>query len=153
MLGDSLLVAPVFSHNGSVTYYVPEGRWTSLLSGKQVEGPGWKREEHDFMSLPLLVRPNSVIPVGNRVDRPDYDYSDDVTLHIYQVEDGRHIRVEIPSTNGNIETTFEVKRKGNDIQTHRRGSQKKWKVVLHHLDVVKSFEMDEAANEASLQIE
>jgi alpha-D-xyloside xylohydrolase len=31
MLGDSLLVAPVFSHDGSVNYYVPEGRWTNLL--------------------------------------------------------------------------------------------------------------------------
>src|SRR5215216_87949 len=32
MLGDSLLVAPVFSHDGSVSYYVPAGRWTNLLN-------------------------------------------------------------------------------------------------------------------------
>ena len=31
MLGDSLLVAPVFSHDGSVSYYVPAGRWTNLI--------------------------------------------------------------------------------------------------------------------------
>src|SRR5215211_3327058 len=33
MLGDSLLVAPVFSYDGSVSYYVPEGKWTNLLTG------------------------------------------------------------------------------------------------------------------------
>ena len=34
MLGDSLLVAPIFSHDGSVRFYVPEGRWTNLLEWK-----------------------------------------------------------------------------------------------------------------------
>jgi len=153
MLGDSLLVAPVFSRDGKVTYYVPEGRWTSLLNGKQVEGPGWKREEHDFMNLPLLVRSNSVIPLGNRSDCPDYDYCEGVTLHIYQLDDGKNVRVKIPSTNGNIETTFEVRREGNNIEINRLGSQKRWQVALHHLDVVKSFKINETTNEATLQIE
>ena len=31
MLGDLLLVAPVFTYDGNVSYYVPEGRWTNLL--------------------------------------------------------------------------------------------------------------------------
>ena len=153
MLGDSLLVAPVFSHDGSVRYYIPEGRWTSLISGKQVEGPGWKREEHDFVSLPLLVRPNSVIPIGNRSDRPDYDYSDGVILHIYQLEDGGSVRVGIPSTSGEIETTFEVQREGRNIQIHRQGPPKKWKAVLHHLEVVESMEMNEVTYQTILQIE
>ncbi len=74
MLGESLLVAPVLSHAGVVDYYVPAGRWTSLLDGRVVAGPRWLRETHDFMSLPLLVRPNTVIPIGSRTDRPDYDY-------------------------------------------------------------------------------
>ena len=30
MLGDALLVAPVFTADGTVEYYVPEGQWTSL---------------------------------------------------------------------------------------------------------------------------
>ena len=153
MLGDSLLVAPVFSHDGSVTYYVPEGRWTSLLNGEQVDGPGWKREVHDFVSLPLLVRPNSVIPIGNRNDRPDYDYSDGITLQIFQLDDGRSVQVGIPSTSGSIETTFEVRRERNNIQILRQGQPKKWEVALYHFDVVKSFEMDEGINEAMLQIE
>src|SRR5215208_2408478 len=102
MLGDSLLVAPVFSHDGNVTYYVPKGKWTNLLNGKTIEGPQWVQEIHDFMSLPLFVRPNSVIPLGSHSDRPDYDYSDNVTLQIYQLEDGNQVSVEIPTLDGKI---------------------------------------------------
>jgi alpha-D-xyloside xylohydrolase len=130
MLGDSLLVAPVFSHDGSVSYYVPEGRWTNLLSGKVVEGPRWVQETHDFMSLPLLVSPNAVIPIGSQNNKPDYDYSDGVTLQVYQLEDGGDVRIEIPSLDGKIETIFEIERQGNNIHIQRQGSTKKWNVSL-----------------------
>ena len=130
MLGDSLLVAPVLRHDGSVTYYVPAGRWTNLLNGEQVEGPGWKRETYDFMNLPLLARPNSVIPIGNRSDRPGYDYSNGVTLHIHSFDDGFSTKIEIPSSAGGIETTFEMGRIGNTIHIQRHGPAKIWSVAL-----------------------
>ena len=82
------------------------------------------------MSLPLLVRPNSVIPIGNQTDKPDYDYSENITLNIYQLENGKEIQVEIPSLNGKIETTFEIKRNENMIQIQRQGSPKAWNVSL-----------------------
>ena len=72
MLGDSLLVAPVFSTDGVVTYYVPEGRWTSLLDDREIEGPRWVTETHGLKSLPLLVRPNAILAFGPD-DRPDHD--------------------------------------------------------------------------------
>ncbi|MBX6768223.1 MAG: alpha-xylosidase, partial [Actinomadura rubrobrunea] len=73
MLGDDLLVAPVFSADGQVAYYVPDGVWTHYLTGEQVRGGRWVRERHGFDSLPLLVRPGAVIPEGAVDDRPDYD--------------------------------------------------------------------------------
>ena len=130
MLGDSLLVAPVFSHDGSVNYYVPEGKWTHFFSGEVIEGPRWMRETHDFLSLPLLVRPNSVIPIGNHADRPDYDFSENVTLQIYQLENGQSTKVEIPSLNGEVETTFEITRQGKDVYIQRHGPTKGWSVSL-----------------------
>ncbi|ROO85693.1 alpha-D-xyloside xylohydrolase [Actinocorallia herbida] len=62
MLGADLLVAPVFTASGDVTYYVPEGEWTHVLSGAKVTGPRWVTENHDVMSLPLLARPGAVLP-------------------------------------------------------------------------------------------
>lgn len=140
MLGDSLLVAPVLSHTGSVNYYVPAGKWTKLLTGETIEGPGWLRGTHDFMSLPLLVRPNSVIPMGSRTDRPDYDYGEAVTLQVYQLEDGQQASVEIPGLDGKIETNFEFKREGHAIHIQRQGLAKAWNVLLVGIDSVEKIE-------------
>ena len=63
MLGDNLLVAPVFNETGDVYYYLPEGNWTNLLTNQVVSGGRWLKENHDFIGLPLMVRPNSF--VGN----------------------------------------------------------------------------------------
>ncbi|QKW37685.1 alpha-xylosidase [Actinomadura sp. NAK00032] len=88
MLGDDLLVAPVFSSDGDVSYYVPGGVWTHYLTGERVEGGRWVREHHGFDSVPLLVRPGAVIPEGAVHDRPDYDHADGVTLRVYEPSDG-----------------------------------------------------------------
>src|SRR5690606_18801036 len=64
MLGERLLVAPVFDASGDVSYYLPEGRWTKLLSGEVLQGGRWIRENHGVMSVPLLVRPNTVLAIG-----------------------------------------------------------------------------------------
>ena len=95
MLGDDLLVAPVLSADGAVSYYVPEGTWTHFLTGEQVTGPRWVTERHGFRSVPLLVRPGAVIPVGAVDDRPDYDYADGVTLRLYQLPDGARVTTVI----------------------------------------------------------
>jgi alpha-D-xyloside xylohydrolase len=130
MLGGSLLVAPVFSHDNSVDYYVPKGRWTSLLSGKVVEGPGWQHEEHSFMSLPLLVRPGSVLAVGVDSSRPDYAYSEGVTLQVYELEAGQAAQVEIPNPEGAVETIFTFLREQDMLQVKKRGPAGSWKVLL-----------------------
>jgi len=150
MLGDSLLVAPVFNRDGTVSYYVPEGKWTNLLDGNVIEGPRWVRETHDFMSLPLLVRPNSVIPIGNRADRPDYDYSDGVTLQVYQFEDGKQVTIEIPALNGNIETRFDIKHEGNVIYVQKQGTTKAWNIFLSGVSNVESLENFEIINSSVL---
>ena len=142
MLGDSLLVAPVFSSSGQVEYYVPAGRWTNFLTGKIVQGPAWVRESHDFMSLPLMVRPNSILPVGSRNDRPDYNYSEGVTLQIYELEDGKSSVVEIPSLTGELETTFDVKRAAKTIFITRRGPSKEWQVLLVGIHTIRSAAED-----------
>jgi len=140
LLGESLLVAPVFSGEGAVTYYLPAGRWTNFFTGQVREGPGWVKETHDFMSLPLLVRPNSVMAVGNHADRPDYDYGEGVTLQVYALADGKNVRVEIPSVDGKGAMTFEVKREGRSLEVTGRGISKPWQLLLVGIAAVDSVE-------------
>ena len=72
MLGDSLLVAPIFNDQGMASYYLPEGKWFNYLTGEVCTGGIWRQEHHDYLSVPIWVRENAVIPVG--VDAPDANY-------------------------------------------------------------------------------
>lgn len=72
MLGDSLLIAPIFNDYGMASYYLPEGRWFNFLTGQMCTGGVWRQEYHDYLSIPMWVMENSVIPVG--VDAPDANY-------------------------------------------------------------------------------
>ncbi|MFI5882232.1 alpha-xylosidase [Streptomyces sp. NPDC051554] len=110
MLGPDLLVAPVFTDDGDVSYYVPEGTWTHYLTGRTVTGPRWVREKHGFDSVPLLVRPGAVIPVGAVADRPDYDHADGVTLRAYDLGRGAQVTVSVG------EVTFTVVREGDTLR-------------------------------------
>ncbi|MGW3349344.1 alpha-xylosidase [Nonomuraea rubra] len=119
LLGPDLLVAPVLSADGEVSYYVPAGVWTRLLDGETVTGPGWRSERHGFDSLPLLVRPGAVIATGARDDRPDYDYADGVTLDVYQLGDGATRTVTVPAPDGAPAAVFEVSRQGDRLHARR----------------------------------
>jgi alpha-D-xyloside xylohydrolase len=139
MLGESLLVAPIFSEDNTVSYYLPTGRWTNFFTGETIPGPGWVRETHDFMSLPLMVRPNSVIAIGNSQNRPDYDYGDGVTLQVYELEEGKHVLLVIPSIKGDIEIKFELKRESGTLTVVRQGAAKPWKLLLVGIKSVNSI--------------
>ncbi|GAA0319164.1 alpha-xylosidase [Kineococcus aurantiacus] len=115
MLGPSLLVAPVFTADGTVEYYVPAGRWQHLLTGEVVEGPGWRTERHGFDSLPLLVRPGTVLPVGARFDRPDYDYTDGLVLHCYDLPEASETVLHIPTAGAGDSLTIRVQRDGDQL--------------------------------------
>jgi alpha-D-xyloside xylohydrolase len=126
----SKLVAPVMNNEGIATFYVPKGSCTNLLDGRTILGPRWVQEKHDFLILPILVRQNLVIPKGSRADRPDYDYSDNITLRIYQLENGISVRVELPSLAGGNETIFIINKVEDIITIQREGPPKTWKGLL-----------------------
>lgn len=115
-LGESLLVAPVFRADGLVDVWIPEGTWTHLLSGKTVAGPRWSREIHDSLSLPLYVRPNSLLAFTSEKTRPDADWTRTLTLKTYALADGRTARAVLVDPRGNDLGTIEVSRKGTQIE-------------------------------------
>lgn len=130
MLGESLLVAPVFSDDGMVDFYVPDGQWTHFITGDVVAGGRWVRERHGFMSLPLLVRPNSAIVVGDQENRPDYDFDAGFTLRVYQLSDGGAASAAIPTATGDVAVRFNVHRDGHTITVQWTGTPSAWRVVL-----------------------
>ena len=121
MFGDSLLVAPIFKENGEVQYYLPEGTWYNLITGAEVTGGKWQKETHDYHSLPLMVRPNSILPLGNNDQRPDYDYADGVTLVVSAFDEGAEASVEIPDLSGETVMKVTAKRVGEEIHLQVEG--------------------------------
>lgn len=121
MFGDSLLVAPIFKENGEVQYYLPEGTWYNLITGAEVTGGKWQKETHDYHSLPLMVCPNSILPLGNNDQRPDYDYADGVTLVVSAFDEGAEASVEIPDLSGETVMKVTAKRVGEEIHLQVEG--------------------------------
>ncbi len=148
LLGGALLVAPVFSEDGVVDYYVPEGRWTDFLTGQSVVGPGWKRGTIDFLQLPLLVRPNSAIAVGAQDDRPDYDYAQGVTFEVYALDDGRTVSASVPALDGGTALTATVTRAGRQIAATVAGAATDWRLRLAGISSIESVEGGSAEDSA-----
>ncbi len=100
MLGDKLLVAPVFNSDGEVDIYLPKGRWTHLISGDVFEGGQWIHEKYDYFSIGLFVRENTILPMSSHEDSPDYNYADNLTFYLYQISDKSEINCTIPDLKG-----------------------------------------------------
>lgn len=131
LLGPSLLVAPVFTEDGQVDYYLPAGRWTHLLTGEVQDGGRWHRARHGFLSLPLFVRPGSVIALGARDDRPDYELADGVTLRVCELADGQGCEASVPAANGSAGFAVRVTRRGRLYEAALSGrAPARWRLQI-----------------------
>jgi len=121
MLGDSLLVAPIFNEESLADYYLPAGRWTDFFTGEVKEGGRWIQEKHSYLSVPLLVKENSIVAIGAHDDKPDYDYGEDAELRIYEpvagttvteivygMDGSEEIRISVTTEEGKISVSVET---------------------------------------------
>lgn len=93
MLGDSLLVAPIFNDKGLASYYLPEGTWTNYLTGEVSQGSRWREETLGYLSIPLWVKENSLIPVNNGLSRASDSYGKGLELKAYAITGSAGTRV------------------------------------------------------------
>ncbi len=115
MLGENILVAPIFSEDGIAEYYLPEGAWTHLISGEVHNGGKWYKEQYDYFSLPVFVRENTMLAMGTVDDNTDYDYAANAQLQVYEMKDQQETCCEITDTSGAVVFTGSVKRDGANL--------------------------------------
>lgn len=144
MLGEAMLVAPIFSKNGDVSYYLPKGMWTNFITGAKILGGNWNFEKHEYLSIPLMVRPNSIIAVGNVEEKADYDYADGVTLQVFEIEDGATLSSIVCNTNSIEELKVSVERMGDYISIKTQIENKPWSILLRGI-----FKVEEVKNATS----
>jgi alpha-D-xyloside xylohydrolase len=133
MLGDRLLVAPVFREDGEVEYYLPDGTWSHLLTGETKKGGRWYKGVYDYFSLPLYIRENTLLAMGACEERPDYDYAVGVELWLYSLQEGKEAVCRIPDINGRIAMTAKAGRKLNTITLSSTTLPHGMKYVLKNL--------------------
>lgn len=88
-VGDSLLVAPVFTESGDVEFYLPPGQWLNWWTRKATAGPKWVKEKHDFTTLPLYVRGGTILPLGKEDaegDSFEYDWTDMPEVWMFKLQ-------------------------------------------------------------------
>ena len=137
MLGERLLVAPVFTKEGDVDYYLPAGTWTNLLDNRVVEGGRWLHEVHGFMSLPLMVRENTLLPIGADDQNVEYDYGKDLTLHLFALKD--QARADVKDMYGNPMLTACAKNEGGSVTLTFEGRAQNLSLVLRNVHQVKDL--------------
>ncbi|EPX2764130.1 alpha-xylosidase [Salmonella enterica subsp. enterica serovar Infantis] len=133
MLGDAVMVAPVFSEAGDVEFYLPEGRWTHLWRNDEVQGSRWHKQQHDFLSLPVYVRDNTLLALGNNSQKPDYAWHEGTAFQLFHLDDGCEAVCEVPATDGSTIFTLQAKRTGNTITVSGEGKARNWTLCLRNI--------------------
>lgn len=139
MLGDSILVAPIFNDEGIGEYYLPQGTWTNFLSGKKYEGGRWISEKHDYLSIPMMVKENSIIATGSIDNKPDYDYRKDVKLTAFELVEGKEAKVEVLTMKGEIGLSVKTLKESGKVTVKSSGTEGAWSLKLHGITEAKEI--------------
>ncbi|MBO4876533.1 MAG: alpha-xylosidase [Ruminococcus sp.] len=117
MLGDSLLVAPVFSEDGRCSFCLPAGGvWTDIQTGEEFSGGTWYERTYDYFGMPLLARPDSIIVYGRFEGRAVYDYADGMRIVIYGLADGHAAETMIYDPSCELSAEIKAVRSGDIIE-------------------------------------
>ena len=125
MLGDSLLVAPVFSEDGVCDFYLPVGgTWTDIQTGEELAGGNWYTKKYDYFGLPLYAKPNSIIVYGDFKCTVEYDYADNMRIVVYGLADGRTAETRVYDVNPELAAEIKAERNGDTITVTVTGTDK-----------------------------
>jgi len=112
MLGDSLLVAPVFNENGQRSLYLPDGTFTNFFTGEVVQGGRMLHGTYDYMTLPVFVPENTLLAIG-RNDCVEYNYHENITIRAYHITEQV---IELFDKEGNRRATVTARRVDGEIK-------------------------------------
>ncbi len=148
MLGDNLLCAPVMNSEGTADVYLPEGKWTDIITGETYEGGRYIRRTCNFLEMPILAKANSIVTYGQFVQNVVYDYVQDANAVIYNLEDGKCAEASIYDSEANLAVTIKAERCGDTIKVTASETDKTFTVSVAGTD--KCVTMGNGITEATL---
>ena len=130
MLGDSLLVAPIFNEQGSVEFYLPEGMWTDIVTDETYQGGQYHKRTCGYTQMPILARENSIVGFGAFEKTTDYDYIENAEFVIYAPTDGLSMSIDVKNSKGLTALTITAKRAGDKLKVTASKNNKHFTIRL-----------------------
>ena len=87
LFGDSILVAPIASHQRFAKVYLPEGEWFEFFTDEKFGGNQEMIREYALEHLPLFVKSSAIIPVYSESAQNSQNIGDVLELHVYNGKD------------------------------------------------------------------
>ena len=128
MLGDALLVAPVFDESGDVDFYLPDGIWQDIITGESYVGGRYYHRHCDYFELPLLAREGSIIAHGDFRGNFEYDYLDGCEFVLYNLPDGETASTSIYNADGKCIFTLTARRDGDVVTWDSTPTERRFNV-------------------------
>jgi len=115
MLGDSLLVAPVFRADGSASFYLPGEGWTELATGKSWTG-GWHEKNCSYFDIPIFIRPGTLLCTNTTTTQSAvYDYLQNLQVSLYGLAEEHSVHTAVYGIDGSLRCRIEAVRRGAEI--------------------------------------
>ena len=127
MLGSSLLVAPVTTANDNIRIYIPAGIWTDFMTHEKIQGPRYISRKVSPNTVPVFVRPNSIIPTRTPDSNAGIGLLDNLTFCCFGLGNGTTAACEVFADGGQGSGIITAEVSGNKItvRTQNLGGTKK----------------------------
>lgn len=145
MLGSSLMVAPVLTRNGQVAVYVPAGIWTDFMTREKIRGPKYLVRNVDLDTIPVFVRPNSILVTRSSDSHHETGILDGLTFTCFELAPGSVTACEVFGEDGNTSGVIKITTGNNRITIHTEGFGRNKRLVLS--DIVNVVSVSESMPE------
>jgi alpha-D-xyloside xylohydrolase len=136
-LGRELLVSPVVREDGTVTTYLPRGKWTDWWTGAVHEGPTTIRRQVPLDELPLYVRDESLVVLGPERSHVGERPADPLTVEAFVTNEAAF------ALRGDAGTvSLRCRRQGNEFTFGASDSPATFVLRLRHGLAVRSVSAD-----------
>lgn len=130
MFGNSLLISPVLSEDGSCKTYIPTGVWTDLFTHERIQGPRYINRIVDSETVPMYARPNSIIATRTPESSNFRFFLDNVTFTCFELSDGSSAECEVYEDGAGTSGLVSISRAGLKITVRTKGFGQNKRVLL-----------------------
>lgn len=130
LLGSSIMVVPVLNAQNTASYYIPSGVWTNLLTRERIQGPCYKNVKVDRNSIPIFVRPNSVVVTTSPDVHGHSEILNNVTFSVFELENDNICAIEVFSEDARSSGVINILKKGPKITVRTKGFGQNKRIVL-----------------------